>query len=88
MDIHAVLATAAKLGASDLHLKVGGVPMLRVHGDLVPVEGAMAVGREQMQAYLAELMSDHHELLVALLGIYEERLEDMGQESSVEARAA
>jgi twitching motility protein PilT len=60
VDIHAVLATAAKLGASDLHLKVGGVPMLRVHGDLMPVEGAVAVGREQMQAYLAQLMSDHH----------------------------
>jgi twitching motility protein PilT len=60
VDIRTVLATAAQLGASDLHMKVGGRPMLRVHGDLAPIEGSAPIGRDQMQAYLAQLMSDQH----------------------------
>ncbi|MCX8037800.1 MAG: type IV pilus twitching motility protein PilT [Candidatus Sumerlaeia bacterium] len=38
MNIHALLEGMAKMGASDLHLKVGSPPMLRINGTLRPVE--------------------------------------------------
>jgi twitching motility protein PilT len=36
MHINDLLATAVKRGASDLHMKVGSFPMLRIDGTLVP----------------------------------------------------
>jgi len=38
MNIHALLEGMAKMNASDLHLKVGSPPMLRINGALRPVE--------------------------------------------------
>jgi twitching motility protein PilT len=38
MNIHALLEGMAKMNASDLHLKVGSPPMLRINGSLRPVE--------------------------------------------------
>ena len=38
MNIHALLEGMMKLKASDLHLKVGSPPMLRINGTLRPVE--------------------------------------------------
>jgi twitching motility protein PilT len=40
MDIKQLLDTAVKLEASDLHLLPGKPPMLRIHGELLPIEGA------------------------------------------------
>ena len=60
MEIRVVLAGAVRSGASDVHLKVGAPPMLRIHGDLIPVDGAPRIDREAMQTYLAQLMPDHH----------------------------
>ena len=60
MEIRVILSAAVRCGASDVHLKVGAPPMLRIHGDLIPVEGAEKVDRDTMQAYLAQLMADHH----------------------------
>ncbi len=37
MDINYLLQLAVEQGASDLHLKVGGVPTARLHGRLVPL---------------------------------------------------
>ena len=35
--LHALLRVVGEAGASDLHLSAGQVPLLRLHGDLVPV---------------------------------------------------
>jgi twitching motility protein PilT len=40
MHINDLLTTAVEHGASDLHVKAGAAPMMRVAGELVPVPGA------------------------------------------------
>jgi len=60
VDIRVILSVAVRSEASDVHIKVGAPPMLRINGELVPVDGAEQVDRETMQAYLAQLMADHH----------------------------
>ena len=40
MHVNDLLTTAVEHGASDLHLKAGSAPMMRVAGGLVPVPGA------------------------------------------------
>jgi twitching motility protein PilT len=37
MDLNYLLELAVAQGASDLHLKAGGLPVARIHGKLVPV---------------------------------------------------
>jgi twitching motility protein PilT len=39
MDIKTLLETAVRLGASDLHLSTGLPPMVRIIGDVQPIEG-------------------------------------------------
>ncbi|MDA8242080.1 MAG: type IV pilus twitching motility protein PilT [Nitrospiraceae bacterium] len=39
MEINDLLKTAHSMGASDVHLKVGSQPVLRVDGELTPMEG-------------------------------------------------
>jgi len=39
-NFKAVLQQLVQRNASDLHLKVGRPPTLRLHGELVPLEGA------------------------------------------------
>jgi twitching motility protein PilT len=39
MDLNGLLTRAVELGASDVHLKVGQPPVLRLDGDLGPLEG-------------------------------------------------
>jgi twitching motility protein PilT len=60
VDIRAILSAAAEAGASDIHLKVGAPPMLRVRSRLAPLQGMACIDRETMQAYLAQLMADQH----------------------------
>ena len=44
MDVNELLKTAHSQGASDLHLKVGSYPILRINGELSPY-----VNRKQAQ---------------------------------------
>ena len=37
MDVNELLKSAHSQGASDLHLKVGSYPILRINGELTPV---------------------------------------------------
>jgi twitching motility protein PilT len=46
MHVNDLLTTAVEHGASDLHLKAGSVPMMRVAGGLVPVPGARKLTHE------------------------------------------
>jgi len=42
-------------GASDLHMTSTLVPMFRLHGDMIPVEGCPVINPEQMQTILFEI---------------------------------
>lgn len=45
-------------GASDLHLCTGQVPMLRLHGDIVPIEGMGVVSGQDSMNVLSEIMPE------------------------------
>src|SRR5690349_22687222 len=42
-DIDSALRTLIERGGSDLHIKVGVPPILRIHGELVPIEGIQSL---------------------------------------------
>jgi twitching motility protein PilT len=69
MDLNYLLELAVAQGASDLHLKAGGLPVARIHGKLVPVsehklernELAEMAAKAVPQAHLPRL-KDMHEV--------------------------
>ena len=50
MHVNDLLKIAVDSGASDLHLKVGGCPMMRVRGALTPVDGDRRLESDDMRA--------------------------------------
>lgn len=46
MEINALLEGMVKVKASDLHLKVGSPPMMRIHGDLRPVDSPVLTAQD------------------------------------------
>ena len=60
MDLNAILNEAIVRGASDVHLKVGMQPTIRIHGILYPLEDAPPISREDMAAILDVLLDEHH----------------------------
>ncbi|MBU2613781.1 Flp pilus assembly complex ATPase component TadA, partial [Patescibacteria group bacterium] len=42
-----VLKTAVQMGASDVHIVVGRPPMIRLHGDIQPVQGLPALSADE-----------------------------------------
>ena len=60
MDLNAILHEAIVRGASDVHLKVGVPPTIRIHGILYPLEEWTPVTREDMAAILDVLLDEHH----------------------------
>src|SRR6202035_1602594 len=57
MHVNDLLKIAVESGASDLHLKVGSVPMMRVRGALVPVTEEKRLDHEDVVAMGAAIMS-------------------------------
>jgi len=57
MHVNDLLKTAVQHGASDLHIKVGSVPMIRVRGALTPVPDTRRLTHEDTVAMAAALMS-------------------------------
>jgi twitching motility protein PilT len=57
MKIDDLLKTLVSKGASDLHLKVGAYPMMRLHGTLVPVVEDTRLTQEDTMAMAAGIMS-------------------------------
>jgi twitching motility protein PilT len=53
MDLNGLLTRAVELGASDIHLKVGQPPILRLDGDLGPLEGHPPLDDAALAAVLA-----------------------------------
>ncbi len=58
MHIDDLLRMATARGASDLHLKVGGLPVLRINGDLIAQEDMTVITGETMEALLTEVTTD------------------------------
>ena len=58
MEINELLRYAVERGASDLHLKVGNVPFIRVDGELHPTSFP-ALTPTDTETFGMELMSDH-----------------------------
>src|SRR5512135_1048513 len=57
MHVNDLLKIAVENGASDLHLKVGSFPMMRVHGTLLPAWEERRLTHEDTVAMAASLMS-------------------------------
>lgn len=55
MDLMQLLAEAVRLKASDLHLSSGMSPILRIDGDLTPIEGAALLEDSWLQDQLAKI---------------------------------
>jgi twitching motility protein PilT len=57
MHINDLLATAVKRGASDLHMKVGSFPMLRIDGTLMPATQEKRLDPVDMEGMAATLLN-------------------------------
>src|SRR5881396_1463306 len=57
MHVNDLLKTTVEAGASDLHLKVGTFPMMRVRGNLMPVTQEKRLDHEDVVAMSAALFS-------------------------------
>ena len=53
-----LLKVLSKEKASDLHIKAGNKPFLRIDGELVPIEGAKTITKEDIKKLGIELMND------------------------------
>ena len=60
MHVNDLLKIAVDSGASDLHLKVGSYPMLRVRGSLVPAISDRRLEHEDMVAMAAAVLPTSH----------------------------
>ena len=52
MNLHDILSQAVDLGASDVHLKFGQPPIVRIDGDLAPLEGHDSMSSEALEETL------------------------------------
>jgi twitching motility protein PilT len=60
MHVNDLLKIAVEAGASDLHLKVGSYPMMRVRGSLIPATEEKRLDHEDVVAMSATIMSTSH----------------------------
>ncbi len=57
MDINELLRKTYTMGASDLHLKVGSPPIVRLHGELIPLDTGEKVTLEEALKIAFSIMS-------------------------------
>ncbi len=60
-NIDALLRDAVAAGASDLHLKVGSAPVVRVEGELKRLEGYESLRPDATKAYASQLLTEKAE---------------------------
>lgn len=60
MDINLLLKRTIERNASDLHLKVGNHPILRVDGGLLPLEDQPKITQEDLVAMASAIMNNNH----------------------------
>ena len=59
-EINELLDIAIEQGASDLHIKVGSPPGLRIRGELLPMEGADTLTADDTEQLINLIMSDEN----------------------------
>lgn len=59
-EIESLLETLVKETASDLHLRVGEPPILRLHGELKRIEGVAPLSNSRLEAMLASIMPERN----------------------------
>ena len=69
MHVNELLARAVDQGASDLHLRAGGVPMLRIRGSLIPLVGTPRLQASDLDAIATAVLTPSHS---ALLGHHQD----------------
>jgi twitching motility protein PilT len=57
MNLRALLETMMEARASDLHVKVGSAPLVRVDGNLFGLDGVGVPGTEDLQGWLDQLLT-------------------------------
>ena len=57
MNLDDLLRVATEAGASDLHVKAGSYPMMRVHGTLIPASEERRLEREDTEAMVQQMLS-------------------------------
>jgi twitching motility protein PilT len=62
-DLHEALQRVVREEGSDLHLKVGSLPLMRVHGRLGPMEHYEPLRPEDTERVLHEMLGEHPEKL-------------------------
>lgn len=65
INLTGLLRQAQRRAASDVHIKVGNVPFLRVNGELHPAEGFQRVEVNETDRMLGELLNDRQKALFA-----------------------
>ena len=61
MELNEILAKAIAVGASDVHLKHGVMPVFRVHGKLIPIDKKAArLTSEEIAQMAANIMTAIH----------------------------
>lgn len=58
MDINELLSTAVTKNASDLHIKVGTYPIIRVNGELLPLANRARISQEDVVSIVSAIMSE------------------------------
>ncbi len=61
MDINELLKTAHSMGASDVHLKVGSQPIMRVNGELIPLQENRLSPEETLKIAFAVMSAGQRE---------------------------
>jgi twitching motility protein PilT len=57
MDLAAICGAAVAAGASDIHLKAGLPPLMRLHGDIHPIPHQLAVNPDELARALWDVMN-------------------------------
>ena len=66
MDLHDILETGVRYGASDILLKFGAPPAVRLHGELAPLPGVEALSHEAIELAVDELLDEYHHKRLAI----------------------
>ncbi len=59
MDIDELLKVAIERDASDLHIKAGEPPILRIHGTLIPLAGLDRLTTKDVESMVGQLITEH-----------------------------
>ncbi len=60
LEIDALLATLVQKGGSDLHLRVGEPPVIRLHGEMLRIEGKRPIEDEMLRAMIFSIMPERN----------------------------